>query len=269
MSAINNDNLVEKLSFAIFNGAGAEELKNLRAAIHTTIADNQELYPDIFPKVFEGWLAGDHLKSNKYYKFLKFFLSTTNERRSDLRADQKKVTKQVLRFLKNKDDSFESSAVEDSSTVKSSQGNSVIHIQLLAISLQEQSRKCISELEDLRPNSDVGIQEQEMSLNWAKRLDQALVEIAHEIQILRLEHSNQDTSKFKEMIDELSQEFHSWIKNNKPELVDAVMRLTPATGFLGLLGVAGANMAWATPIVLAMCGGSKVISAIKEIKNTQ
>ena len=55
-------------------------------------------------------------------------------------------------------------------------------------------------------------------------------------------------------------------EKNNPELVDAVMRLTPAATFLGILGMAGANMTWATPIVLAMCGGEKIVEMIRKLK---
>ena len=61
-------------------------------------------------------------------------------------------------------------------------------------------------------------------------------------------------------------EVEKWIIQNNPEMVDAVMRLTPATTFLGILGMTGASMVWATPIVLALCGGDKIIELIKKLK---
>ena len=71
------------------------------------------------------------------------------------------------------------------------------------------------------------------------------------------------------ILNQLHGEFEAWILENKPELVDWFVRLPSAALMIGLFSLAGANMAMATPFVLAAVGGKKFVEAYKNFKGNK
>jgi hypothetical protein len=63
----------------------------------------------------------------------------------------------------------------------------------------------------------------------------------------------------------LAQEFENWFVENKPEVVDWVIRLPTSAGMIGLMGLVGANMFIATTAVLAYVGSDKMVRLYKQM----
>ncbi len=74
----------------------------------------------------------------------------------------------------------------------------------------------------------------------------------------------EETSK---LLEELFQEFESFVRTNKKELVDNIVRFPSAIILVGLAYLVGASMITANPAIFAMVGGKKVYDLLKKKKD--
>jgi hypothetical protein len=61
----------------------------------------------------------------------------------------------------------------------------------------------------------------------------------------------------------LGQQLHAWWRNNGAEAADWSVRIPVLAAGVAVLGLAGADPAYSTPIMGALVGGEKVIKALK------
>ncbi|NVK34104.1 MAG: hypothetical protein HWE23_06475 [Rhodobacteraceae bacterium] len=268
--AIDEHTLIQKLAFAFFGDASAQSLRNLEKVLN----ENSHLFGKTHPnrpkrsQVAE-WMKGRPIQKLGHYRYFKFVI---DEQTSDddvyrsLKPDQKKVFKQIGRLLAKRIAAFDSKEIGTQAANRVG-GTRLLQVKLIYDSLADSLATARDDLVEERPNhpdSVVAIQKSveliDMVQNHISRIDAVVVTSLGADQ-------NDNDLDVRTTLELVADEFREWIIENKPEVVDAVMRLTPATAFLGMLGVAGANMAWATPIVLAICGGKSVVDIVKNMKN--
>ena len=124
----------------------------------------------------------------------------------------------------------------------------------------------IDSLEGEKPNSDAFLEEWEKKLDFLKSLELKITSLVHSIDALhRPITTSTEVLTSASLIEDISTEFRVWLERNRPELVDWALRLPIAASSLGLLGLVGANMTWATPFVLASVGGERAIKVISAL----
>ncbi len=272
--SINEHTLISKLSFVVYGDASAESLHSLQEEFQKTsknLVPKRTAHPS--ENQIEQWFQGRPIDKLSHYKFFEFLIEemfSQVDRYPRLTPERKKVFHQINKLLKRRIESTENLdptvyQAHDKWTNKNY--IRLLDIKLVSAGLLEQLRAVEDELEEERPNSDDALLIRNKSLELIEITRQSLLIMDKSISASLNIESAASGVLDENMLHTISEEFRSWMLANKPEIVDVVMRLTPATAFLGLLGLAGANMAWATPVVLAMCGGSKIVEVLKNIKN--
>ena len=212
-------------------------------------------------------MRGRPLGKLGHYNFFKFVIDgviSEVDFYQSLRSEQKKVAKQIDRFLTRRIAAFDN--VEYQPSVAKREGAlRWLEIKLVYDSLAENLALVRDDLEEERPNDPESVVAIEKSIEIIDMVENHLERIDAVI-VSSMSANDSNDHDVKTVVGQVADEFRNWIIDNKPEVVDAVMRLTPATAFLGVLGLAGANMAWATPIVLAICGGKSVVDVVKRIQ---
>lgn len=72
--------------------------------------------------------------------------------------------------------------------------------------------------------------------------------------------------KAEKIADEVGAQLKAWWEANAADARDLCIRLPIFTASIGALGLAGADMYFATPMVGVLVGGQKMITAIKVVK---
>ncbi len=267
---INERTLVSKLAFAFFGDASAASLQKLEMefiGFAQSFAKERSDSPSA--EQIGEWMKGRPLRKVGHYRFFKFVVEQSISNRefyASLTPDQKKVFKQIDRLLAKRSSPFEPlefgpNGAGNTGTVK------WLELKLISASLAENLASVRDDLEQERPNHPEGILAIEKSIEVIEMVEGHLGRIDAALVPLIVSNTLNDDDDVCSVLDQVAEEFKNWITENKPEVVDTVMRLTPATAFLGMLGLAGANMTWATPMVLAICGGKSVVEILKNIKN--
>jgi hypothetical protein len=71
--------------------------------------------------------------------------------------------------------------------------------------------------------------------------------------------------KAQQIVDEVGAQLKAWWKANAAEATDWCVRLPLLTAWIGALGLVGADMRFATPLVGALVGGQKAATLIKTV----
>jgi hypothetical protein len=143
------------------------------------------------------------------------------------------------------------------------------HLLFLANSLERLARDEIAQLSGERPNDPYTIESNKKQCDLLciladgfAKITAALIEYAKQPQPLL-------AGKAKEIVDEVAAQFKLWWKKNASEATDWLVRIPTLTASIAALGLAGADMTFATVAVGALVGGPKVITAIKRTKRTK
>lgn len=220
-------------------------------------------------ELFEKWLDGRPAKLRDV-DFLGLFFEYRYEKMySTFHPEQKKVYNQVANFLST--DEQQRSATEDqfgnmSPVAPPFPRPTRSVVQLSLIGLQDHIKEAKERLNDDHPNSEEASLAKESSLALIELFEGEVDNLQAALERSMITENSQINDTDVRLLDAVSNEFRKWLIANNPELVDAAMRLTPAATFISVLSLAGANMAWATPIVLAMCGGKKIVEILKDLK---
>lgn len=221
-----------------------------------------------------AWIEGREgraIPNNLELGFLyQFFLRRYKDRRDSLLPEQKKVVSQVGQFFSSFDhDEYAINTENSSSSAQAeppAKSVSLVSVQIALVGLLDQVDDKRTQLEEERPNSEEAILERDKALELLDFFEVRVDALRRKVSQSSNAGNELVTQDDLAIAQKVANEFKKWIEKNNPELVDAVMRLTPAATFLGILGMAGANMTWATPIVLAMCGGEKIVELIRKLK---
>lgn len=271
--AINEHTIVPKLAFAIFGDASADSLVKLERIFLNNAVQFSKGRPDNpSSKQIGAWMKGRPLVKLGHYRFFKIVVEETvadEQFYETLQPDQKKVFKQVDRFLEKRITGLDIAGL-DSAGIGQDLSKRVgatrwLEIKLMYDALADNLASVRDELQEERPNHPDSAFAIEKSIEIVDLVEAQLGRI-DAVLVSSLKQASSDDEELRSVVGQVADEFRTWVTENSPEVVDAVMRLTPATAFLGLLGLAGANMAWATPIVLAICGGKPVVDVLKSIK---
>lgn len=139
------------------------------------------------------------------------------------------------------------------------------HLLFLAISLERLAREEIARLSGERPNDPQTVENNKKHCDLLSiladgfaRLSAALVEYSESPQpLLR--------GKAKQIADEVGARLKAWWNANASEATDWCIRLPMLTASIGALGVVGADMSFATPLVGVLVGGQKAATVIKAV----
>jgi len=285
LTVITEENLVPKLTFlertedeigqeSPINGPllAAERLEE--ALIQQADATRKFGWQAPSEERIRAWIEGKNgprVPNNLELGFLyQFFLRRYKDNRDSLLPEQKKVVSQVGRFFSSFDHDGYTLERDDSSlgtgSEISAKSVSLVSVHIALVGLLDQVDDKRGQLEEERPNSEEAILERDKALELLDFFEIRVDALRRKVSQSSSTGNELVTHQDLALVQQVTNEFKSWIEKNNPELVDAVMRLTPAATFLGILGMAGANMTWATPIVLAMCGGEKIVELIRKLK---
>lgn len=202
--------------------------------------------------------------------FLRYFFNDRYvENRDRLLPEQKKVVSQIRRFFEFHGQAeylSESSLGSHYFPEGPAKPVNLVAVHISLVGLLDQLDDKRNQLEDTRPNSDEAVIERDKAIELLDFFEVRIEAIRRKISTSTAVGNELMAQEEVAIVQRVADEFRTWITKNNPEIVDAVMRLTPAATFLGILGLAGANMTWATPIVLAMCGGEKIVELIRKLK---
>jgi hypothetical protein len=136
------------------------------------------------------------------------------------------------------------------------------NLLFLAISLEKLARDEIAKLSGERPNDRQTVENNKKQCDLLSiladgfaRLSAALVEYSERPQRLLL-------GKAKQIVDEVGAQLKAWWKANAAEATDWCIRLPMLTASIGALGLVGADMSFATPVVGVLVGGQKAATVI-------
>lgn len=156
---------------------------------------------------------------------------------------------------------------EPGATVEENVQRYSVSISLSAWGILASVKEEIEDLNSKKPNDNEGLEDWEKKKAFLTGIERNISGLVDALD--HLEPTSKEVSEATRIINELSKEFQSWLEENRPELVDWTLRLPIAAASLGLLGLVGANMTWATPFVLASVGGSKAIKVISALRKAE
>lgn len=137
-------------------------------------------------------------------------------------------------------------------------------LSLISGMLEDQLGDLLAELEARIPNEEEAHSRHLDRMNSIRALRELTSEVNDEIisysKGLRLDRSMKTAAK----VITLRDRFGDLVAANK-DLVDSGIRVSVAGGFIAFFSAVGADMTFATPGLLALFGGSKVVKIVKEI----
>jgi hypothetical protein len=138
-----------------------------------------------------------------------------------------------------------------------------INLFCLAISLERMARNEIDRLSGERPNDPHTIEDNKKRCDLLSILADGFSRIAAAL----AEYSERPQpllrGKAKQIADEVGAQLKAWWKINAAEATDWCIRLPILSASLGALGLVGADMSFATPVVGVLIGGQKAATVIK------
>ena len=133
----------------------------------------------------------------------------------------------------------------------------------LAISLERMARNEIDRLSGELPNDPHTIEDNKKRCDLLSILADGFSRIAAAL----AEYSERPQpllrGKAKQIVDEVGAQLKAWWKANAAEATDWCIRLPMLTASIGALGLVGADMSFATPVVGVLVGGQKAATVIK------
>lgn len=271
MPAITDEKLIIKMTFMFYETVDKSTHEKLRLELYRELRGIDQVERNINRKIISQWMAGSLEPKYNLYDFLLHVI----EKRSDsiipydeLSNEQKKVRNQVISFLRKRMWQIVREHESSGSHISRVSKDTASNIYLISISMKEHLVLLQKEIKDQKPNSDVGIENRNVILELIDILNSGFNQLSIEAEFF-VNTETEIPEISENVLSTLSAELHSWVLKNRSSVVDTAMRLTPASGYIGLLNLAGANMIWATPIVLALCGGERITSVIKQIKASE
>lgn len=213
--------------------------------------------------VIDGWISGDMKIAREELPFLlSWLLAASPETKASYLSEQLQTYDRLKEFLD--ENSPKPTVLQRNSSLKAA-NSKVVEVGGAIYGLKQAVDDAKIRLASTRPNSDEGLAAHQVAVDLLNYIEIGTQEVHEKFEALLASQSEVDESELS-VLHHLGDEFKDWLLRHKPELVDAAMRITPACAYLSALSMIGATMSWATPVVLALCGGGKIIEIIKGLQ---
>jgi hypothetical protein len=140
------------------------------------------------------------------------------------------------------------------------------YLLFLAISFEKMARDEIARLSSERPNDPHTIESNKRQSDLLSILADGFAKLAAALEEYSKRPQPLLAGKAKKIADEVGAQLKAWWEANAADARDWCIRLPIFTASIGALGLVGADMHFATPMVGVLVGGQKVITAIKVAK---
>jgi hypothetical protein len=126
--------------------------------------------------------------------------------------------------------------------------------------------KYIADAQSRKPNDMESLTKFEEGLSFLQSLREDLIDLLHVVNQAIGSSDTQSTQLISRKTNAINSRFREFVEKHS-DVVDSSARMSLAAMFTSIFSMAGANMTLTTPLILALFGGGKVISLLKQFNS--